>query len=129
MFEQTQPEPKREDMTESATKMLAQASAGEIVEMPYLKVVFQKGFPRDVGINGVRVQDVIQIALERLELYQRGSLACIENDTAINALRCAIETLDERARRREEQGVLNTFEPHEYVRTEDECDDFSATGA
>ncbi|HEY0866984.1 MAG TPA: hypothetical protein VGE01_06390, partial [Fimbriimonas sp.] len=93
------------------------------------RVVFQKGFPRDVGINGVRVEDVIQVAIDRLQTYQRGALACAENEQAIASLRHAVAALEARARRRQEQGVFHTFEPHEYVRTEDECDDFSATGS
>jgi hypothetical protein len=116
-------------MIENALKMSNQTTGGEIVELPYIRVVFQQGFPRDVGVNGVRVQDVIRVALERLEFYQNGPLACAENEQAITALQSACNVLDARARRRAEQGVLNTMQPHEYARTEDECDDFSATGS
>jgi len=115
-------------MIENALKQSAPSSAGEIMEMPYLRVVFQKGFPRDVGINGVRVQDVIQVAIDRIKTYQDGPLACSENEIALQAMQHACNVLDERERRRQEQGVFHTMRPHEYVRTEDEIDDFSATG-
>ena len=107
----------------------SRASAGEVLENEFIRVVFQSGFPQEVGINGCRVEDVIQIAIERLQDYQCGQLACMENDMALQGLAFARRALEARVRRREEQGVLNTMSRHETQRTED-CDaDFSATGA
>jgi hypothetical protein len=102
---------------------------GEVFERPFIKVVYQNGFPRDVGVNGCRVEDVILAALDRLQQYQDGPLACEENRAAIQFLSAARQALDDRIHRRQEQGVLNTFIRHETVRTEDEDHDFSATGA
>ena len=104
-------------------------NGGELVENEFIRVVWQKGFPSQVGVNGCRVQEVLQAAMDRLEEYQNGPLACAENQDAIRHIRAAITCLDERIRRRKEQGVFNTFTPHEAHRTEDEDDDFSATGA
>lgn len=103
--------------------------AGQVVEHPFIRVIFQNGFPKEVGINGCRVENVIDVALERLERYQTGPLACEENAAAIRHLQKAREDLELRMRRRQEQGVLNTLSQHETVRTEDEDDDFSATGS
>jgi hypothetical protein len=105
------------------------AGAGQVVERPFIRVVFQSGFPKEVGINGCRVEDVIEIALERLARYQSGPLACAENEAAMRHLQQAREDLELRKRRRQEQGVLNTMAHHQTVRTEDEDDDFSATGS
>lgn len=105
------------------------AGAGQVVERPFIRVVFQNGFPREVGINGCRVENVIDIALERLLRYQEGPLACDENASAIRHLQQAREDLDLRMRRRQEQGVINTMSQHHTVRTEDEDEDFSATGS
>ena len=102
---------------------------GDVVERPFLRVCFQRGFPREVGINGCRVEDVVAVAIDRLDRYQRGPLACEENADALRALEHANRVLAERMRRREEQGVLNTMSRHVYNRTEDEHDDFSATGS
>ena len=102
---------------------------GEIMETDFIRVVFQKGFPSQVGINGCRVEQVLEIAAARIHDYQQGPLACAENDDALNHIRAAIEALQGRIARRKEQGVLNTMSPHEYSRTEDEEEDFSATGA
>jgi len=103
--------------------------AGEVVEREFIRVVFQSGFPRDVGINGCRIEDVVQLAIERIEAYQAGPLACEENQQALRGLASAKRALAERLQRRQEQGVLNTMAQHETDRTEDWHDDFSATGA
>jgi len=105
------------------------AGAGQVVERPFIRVVFQSGLPREVGINGCRVENVIDVAIERLQRYQEGPLACAENESAIRHLQLAKEDLILRMRRRQEQGVLNTMTRHETIRTEDEEDDFSATGS
>ncbi len=102
---------------------------GQVIERPFLRVVFQSGFPGDVGFNGCRVEDVLELAIDRLNQYQRGPLACVENAEAIRCLHEAIHALTLRIRRRQEQGVFNTMSRHETVRTEDEIHDFSATGA
>lgn len=102
---------------------------GEVFERPFIRVVYQKGFPQDVGVNGCRVEDVILAAIDRLRHYQEGPLACEENDCAIRFLSAARQSLEDRIARRQEQGVLNTYICHEAIRTEDEEQDFSATGA
>ncbi|RYG43682.1 hypothetical protein EON79_16540 [bacterium] len=101
--------------------------SGELVERPHIRVVFQRGFVPEVGINGCRVEDVIALAIDRLEKYQQGPLACAENEGALKALQVANSTLESRVQRRREQGVFNTSTPHS--RTEDKFEDFSATGA
>lgn len=101
--------------------------SGELVEKEYIRVVFQRGLVPDVGINGCRVEDVITVALERLRRYQEGQLACSENADAIQQLEGSLAVLQTRVKRRREQGVFNTTSPHS--RTEDQFEDFSATGA
>jgi hypothetical protein len=106
-------------------------SSGEIVERPFLRVTWQRGIPTkpEVGVNGCRVDDVLQVVQEKLQAYQAGPLSCEENDEALEAIRTALGALDARRRRRIEQGVLNTMTAHETERTEDVDHDFSATGA
>ncbi|AIE87958.1 hypothetical protein OP10G_4590 [Fimbriimonas ginsengisoli Gsoil 348] len=110
-------------------QMPSATTGGHVIERPYIRVVFQSGLPREVGVNGCRVEDVLDIALDRLLQYQKGLLACAENDEAIRSIRQARQALELRIRRRQEQGVLNTLSRHQNIRTEDEDDDFSATGA
>ena len=102
---------------------------GAAIDRPYIHVEFQSGLPQVVGVNGCRVEDVIDVAIQRLQEYESGPLACIENEDAIVALRDARRALELRRLRRSEQGVLNTMYQHETHRTEDQEQDFSATGA
>jgi hypothetical protein len=102
---------------------------GEVVERPFIHISYQSGFPQDVGVNGCRVEDVITAAIDRLQQYQAGALACEENLAAILHLDAARSALQDRIHRRQEQGVLNTNIRHETIRTEDEHHEFSATGA
>ncbi len=103
--------------------------AGDIVERPFLRLSWQKGIPSETGINGCRVEDVLDVAGEKLRAYQSGPLACDENAEALQAIELAIEALQARRQRRQDQGVLNTMNAHETERTEDLDEDFSATGA
>jgi len=116
-------------MQQQVIHMPDMEGAGQVLERPFIRVVFQNGFPKEVGINGCRVEDVIDVVLERLELYQEGPLACLENEQALRHLRQAREALELRRIHRQEQGVLNTMSRHETIRTEDREDDFSATGS
>ncbi len=99
------------------------------VSKPFIDVTFQTGAPGKVGVNGCRIEDIIVLAIDQLEVFQSGSLACHENERAIRALRKALGHLDARYRARLDQGVLYSQLRHETVRSEDENDDFSATGA
>lgn len=104
-------------------------NGGEIVESEFIRVVYQSGLPTEVGVNGCRPEDVIDVVVDKLEKYQLGPLACEENREAIRFLKLAKQSLNQRTRRRQDQGVWNTMTQHETSRTEDEHEDFSSTGA
>jgi hypothetical protein len=116
-------------MMQTDLRRSAGIEGGEVIETDFIRVIFQKGFPSQVGVNGCRVEKVLEVAAARLQEYQRGPLACQENEDALSHIRAAIEAMERRTERRMEQGVLNTNSPHEYERTEDQNEDFSATGA
>lgn len=99
-----------------------------IFESEFMAVQFQRGLPPEVGINGVLVDDVIELAIAKLESYQLTALACSENEEAIEQLNQAKDAMKRRRQRRMLQGVFNTNNPH-AERTEDVHDEFSATGA
>ena len=82
-----------------------------------IRVNWQKGplvvDGKRIPPNGGFVEDVIAIALSRLEFYQSagdGKFACDYNETAIIALEDALESLDARTTDREERGVEGTHE-------------------
>lgn len=79
----------------------------------FIQIRFQEGPVPRVGVNGCRVEDVIEVLIEQLEQYQEGPLECVENAHALIALRKAKQQMVLRRERREQQGVLNTHQQHE----------------
>jgi len=116
-------------MVQPVVKSPTHYGTGEVVETPYIRVVYQCGLPKDAGVNGCRIEDVVDVALFKLNQYQMGPLACEENAEAIRYLKLAKQSMAERVYRRQIQGVFNTMTRHQTERTEDEVPDFSATGA
>jgi hypothetical protein len=82
------------------------------IKTEFIDIVFQHGSPDEVGINGCRIEDVIDLLIKKLLDFQGRSLACEENAEALNHLELASEALVKRRRRREQQGVLGTRDQH-----------------
>lgn len=98
----------------------------------YIQIKFQAGPIHDVGINGCRIEDVIDLLTEKLTKFQSGDLACHENEMALKHLQLSKQALVQRRKLRQEQGVYDTHAPHKSLfdyRTEDVDANFSATGA
>ena len=103
----------------------------DIVEIPFVRIAFQRGPVSEVGLNGVRVEDVIEIVAEKIRQYQYSNLPCLENEQALHYLNLAKKALLDRRRLRQEQGVIDSQQAHVSMfehRSEDEHNDFSATG-
>lgn len=83
-----------------------------VVETPYISITFQHGPPEKVGINGCRIEDVIEIISEKLLDFQGRDLTCDENAEALYHLDLAREALVLRRRRREMQGLLGSSKRH-----------------
>lgn len=94
----------------------------------FIRIKFQTGLPPEVGVNGAKVEDVIDILCQKLEAFQLGSLPCKENEEALKHLQMARDAMVRRRQRRVLQGVYHTMTPH-AERTEDMVEEFSATGA
>ncbi len=116
-------------MESVATPPIPQQEGDWLYERDFIRIEFQHGLPPEVGINGVRVEDVMEAALRRLERYQTSPLACRENAEAIDALVRAKDAMARRRQRRQKEGVFHTYEPHSSERSEDVHEDFSSTGA
>lgn len=96
---------------------------------PYIQIKWQQGVLSSKIENGCRPEDVIEEVINRLLVFQAGPLACTENEIALAHLRSAVNALNDRTQRRNAQGVAHTASQHVTERTEDNEDDFSATGA
>lgn len=83
-----------------------------VIDQPNVKITFQHGAPIEEGINGCRVEDVIDLLVDKLLEFQSRNLACQENDTALYHLGLASEALLARRRLREQQGLIGTDSPH-----------------
>jgi hypothetical protein len=101
-----------ETMSEQMDKFRSLDGSEAVVDKPFIKITFQHGHPDQVGINGCRVEDVIDVLADKLLSFQGRDLACEENATALYHLDLAREALLLRRRRREQQGVLWTQKPH-----------------
>lgn len=82
------------------------------INTEFVKINFQHGNPAEVGLNGVSVEDVIEILVQKLLDFQGREPACLENAVALWHLDAAQESLLARRKKRDLQGVLGTREPH-----------------
>ena len=82
------------------------------INRQYIDIVFQHGHPQEVGVNGCRIEDVIDALVDKLLDFQGRDLACEENATALYHLDLAREALMLRRRRREQQGVVGSAQTH-----------------
>ncbi len=99
-------------MSENMERWRSMDGSEGIVSEPFIHILFQRGPVPEVGINGCRIEDVIEVLIQRLLDHQGRELACPENAAALDHLESAREALVLRRRRREEQGVLNSKDGH-----------------
>lgn len=72
------------------------------------KLNFQKGHPDQHGINGLTLESVMGVCLQRLNSFQGGPYPSVHNATAIKHITCALEALQ--ARQRELQSLKQANE-------------------
>jgi hypothetical protein len=99
-------------MSENMERWRGLDGSDGIVDRPFIKITFQHGAVPEVGVNGCRIEDVIELLQERLLDHQARNLACDENAEALMYLDKAHDALVVRRRRREKEGVLNTAKRH-----------------
>lgn len=74
-----------------------------VIDLP-----FQNGPIREVGINGITQEVLMAVVKHRLECFQSGAYACVENATALDHVNKAIEALHSRTKARAARGVEGT---------------------
>ena len=77
-----------------------------------LHVKFQSGPVKEHGVNGVQVEDVLAVALDRIR-FLNGKQACRENACAITNIEQGLHWLEQRTKKRQQLGVEGTNELHE----------------
>jgi hypothetical protein len=74
-------------------------------------VLFQRGPIIEVGVNGVTLEDLLAIVIDRLEHFQAGPLACSHNAEALKFSQLALEWMKLRTAARKARGVEGTNQP------------------
>jgi len=72
-------------------------------------IKFQKGPVKQTESNGCFIEDLIVICMDRLNGFQSGDFACVENAEALRYLAEALEALDDRTKDRQARKVEGTF--------------------
>lgn len=74
----------------------------------YALVKFQKGPVAENGVNGIFMEDLLQICRHRLRCFQAGNFACRENELALTKIEEALHWLDQRTKDRQARNVEGT---------------------
>ncbi|MFA1820561.1 hypothetical protein ACDX78_10320 [Virgibacillus oceani] len=80
----------------------------EDAEDSLCNISFQEGPIKENGVNGVNNEDLIAMAICRLEHFQKSEFSCRENALAITKLEEALLWLRKRTMGREPRGVEGT---------------------
>lgn len=70
-------------------------------ECEYGRILFQLGPVLETGVNGCFMEDLIAICIDRLEAFQAGEFNCHENAAALDSLKSALYSLNQRTRDRQ----------------------------
>ena len=71
-------------------------------------IIFQNGPIQEAGVNGLTHEALLAILIDRLQSFQAGPYACLENECALNHLKDGQEALLSRTRARMQRGVEGT---------------------
>lgn len=80
------------------------------------EILFQKGSIKEVGPNGIFLEDLLGVCIDRLNCFQTSEFACLENEVALRYVKGAFNVLTNRTARRVEQGTEGTLERDQPVK-------------
>lgn len=78
-----------------------------------LLVHYQDGIVGEDGQTGAFVEDVLEVARQRLQFFQTSKFRCRENAIALTKIEEALQWLDWHIRQRLIRGVENTYDKHD----------------
>lgn len=70
---------------------------------------FQEGPVKEVGINGIFHEDLINIVVDRLKHFQDSAFACEDNEKALKCFEEGLNHLRNRTKDRKNRGVQGTY--------------------
>ena len=68
-------------------------------------ISFQNGPIKENGVNGIQNEDLLKIVQNRLEGFQSGDFACLENQIALDNIKSAIAILEYRTKERKKRNI------------------------
>lgn len=71
---------------------------------------FQNGPVKENGVNGVTIEDLLEICIHRLTCFQTGPYACSSNEQAADFIKLALGRLDSRTAERMKRNVEGTMQ-------------------
>ncbi len=77
--------------------------------LPLATLSFQQGSILEAGENGVTIEALLEICAHRLQEFQNGKFSCCENEQALANIRCALDALRSRTKRRVDSGIEGTY--------------------
>lgn len=69
------------------------------------EIRFQKGPIQEHGVNGIQIEDLLAICIDRLEGFQSGEFFCQYNKMALMRIKNAVKHLNRRTNDRIRRGV------------------------
>ena len=88
----------------------AATAGGYVSDFSRLPIIFQNGTIAEVGVNGVTIEALLAIAVDRLRCFQAGPFNCPENAMALGHFEAGLEALKKRTRERMGRGVEGKLE-------------------
>jgi len=73
-----------------------------------VRLYFQNGPLKEAGVNGISVESLLAVVIDRLEGFQSGKFACESNQAALDSTRGALHALLSRREDRQRREVLGT---------------------
>lgn len=84
-------------------------------------IFFQNGPVKESVANGITCELLLALVIDRLECFQSGPYACMDNAVALEHTAYALETLQQRTKRRIAQGVEGQRVQHTDVESANEA--------
>jgi hypothetical protein len=73
------------------------------------RIRFQNGGVKENGVNGISIESLLAISIDRLRCFQAGPYACESNANALAKLEGALKDLQDRTRERMARNVEGTL--------------------
>ncbi len=96
---------------EHSTRRIEVIDDGHHYRVGGVDIKFQKGPREEAGINGIFTEDLLEIAMDRIEVFQNSNFRCRENSKALDFLEMGLLWLLRRISNRRKRNVFGRSIP------------------